>query len=124
MRVVGVEAGPAGQQIVGPYLDAAGGEPGRELVEARDLDARVCLAGGSEWLLDENATCHIALGAAYPAPIPGAGALDEAGRMAIGVNVSTIHLDVMIGGDDVDVDGIGADDSVTPVLRDNSWVLD
>ena len=44
--------------------------------------------------------------------------------MAIGVNVSSIHLDVMIGGDDVDVDGIGADGSVTPVLRDNSWVLD
>jgi aminopeptidase len=90
-----------------------------------DRESRVGQLGivFGDTLLDENAACHIALGAAYPAPIPGAGALDEAGRLALGVNVSSIHLDVMIGGPEVDVDGIGADGSATPVLRENAWVL-
>ena len=90
-----------------------------------DRESRVGQLGlvFGDTLLDENATCHIALGAAYPAPIPGAGELDEAGRLARGVNVSSIHLDVMIGGPEVDVDGIGADGSATPVLRANEWVL-
>ena len=39
------------------------------------------------------------------------------------MNIQSIHLDVMIGGADVDVDGIGADGSATPVLRANEWVL-
>jgi aminopeptidase len=90
-----------------------------------DRESRVGQLGivFGDTLLDENAACHIALGAAYPAPIPGAGALDEAGRLALGVNVSSIHLDVMIGGPEVDVDGIAGDGSATPVLRDNAWVL-
>jgi leucyl aminopeptidase (aminopeptidase T) len=29
----------------------------------------------------------------------------------------------MIGGPEVDVDGIGRDGSATPVLRENAWVL-
>jgi leucyl aminopeptidase (aminopeptidase T) len=29
----------------------------------------------------------------------------------------------MIGGPDVDVDGMGQDGSATPVLRENAWVL-
>ena len=90
-----------------------------------DRESRVGQLGivFGDTLLDENATCHIALGAAYPSPIPGAGGLDEAGRLARGVNVSSIHLDVMIGGPEVDVDGIGADGSATPVLRENAWVV-
>ncbi len=91
-----------------------------------DRESRVGQLGlvFGDTLLDENAACHIALGAGYPAPIPGASELDEAGRLALGVNVSSIHLDVMIGGPEVDVDGIGADGSATPILRENAWVLD
>ncbi len=65
-----------------------------------DRESRVGQLGivFGDTLLDENAACHIALGRAYPNPIPGASELDEAGRLARGVNVSAIHLDVMIGG--------------------------
>jgi aminopeptidase len=114
-----------GENAILRRLDADPGARALGEVALVDRASRVGQLGivFGDTLLDENATCHIALGAAYPAPIPGAGALDEAGRMAMGVNVSSIHLDVMIGGEDVDVDGIGADGSVTPVLRDNTWVL-
>ena len=90
-----------------------------------DKESRVGQLGlvFGDTLLDENAACHIALGAAYPAPIPGASDLDEAGRLARGVNVSSIHLDVMIGGKEVDVDGIDEDGTPTPILRENAWVL-
>ena len=122
-----VEARAAkGEEAIRRRLEADAGAPALGEVALVDRESRVGQLGlvFGDTLLDENATCHIALGAAYPAPIPGANELDAAGRMALGVNVSSIHLDVMIGGEDVDVDGIGADGSVTPVLRDNAWVLD
>jgi aminopeptidase len=115
-----------GEAAVRRRLEADDGAVALGEVALVDRESRVGQLGivFGDTLLDENATCHIALGAAYPAPIPGAGELDEAGRLARGVNVSSIHLDVMIGGDDVDVDGVAADGSTTPVLRDNAWVLD
>ena len=52
-------------------------------------------------LIDENAASHIALGNAYTFPVE-----DEADRER--VNVSDIHVDFMIGSNEVDVDGITA----------------
>ena len=47
---------------------------------------------------------------------------DEA-RLERGINVSTIHIDLMVGGPEVDVDGIGADGSVVAILDQGRWVL-
>jgi aminopeptidase len=60
-------------------------------------------------LLDENAASHIALGQAYAFT---AGEADH-GRL----NTSMIHVDFMIGGPQVDVDGVEADGTRVPVLR-------
>ncbi len=123
-RCVDVRASSA-EAAIQRLLDTDAGARALGEVALVDRESRVGQLGivFGDTLLDENATCHIALGAAYPSPIPGAGELDEAGRLARGVNVSSIHLDVMIGGPEVDVDGIGADGSVTPVLREDAWVV-
>ncbi|MBM3676753.1 MAG: aminopeptidase [Actinobacteria bacterium] len=69
-----------------------------------------------ETLLDENAASHIALGSGYAT-----GVADDADRGR--VNRSTIHIDFMVGGDDVDVDGITRDGRTLPLLRRGAWQL-
>jgi aminopeptidase len=66
-------------------------------------------------LLDENAASHIALGSAYEAAV----AAEDIGR----INRSSIHLDFMIGSDEVDVTGITRDGERVPVLRNSTWQL-
>ena len=69
-----------------------------------------------ETLLDENAASHIALGNAYTFPLE-----DEADRAR--ANRSGIHVDFMIGSNEVDVDGITRDGDTVPVLRGGSWQI-
>ena len=69
-----------------------------------------------ETLLDENAASHIALGNAYTFPVE-----DEGDRER--VNKSDIHVDFMIGSNEVDVDGITGDGDRVPVLRGGSWQI-
>jgi aminopeptidase len=69
-----------------------------------------------ETLLDENAASHIALGNAYTFPVE-----DEADRER--VNKSGIHVDFMIGSNELDVDGITRDGDRVPVLRGGAWQI-
>jgi aminopeptidase len=66
-------------------------------------------------LLDENAASHLALGNAYDISVG-----DEDRHR---INRSSIHIDFMIGGDDVDVTGIAGDGSRVPVLRGGAWQI-
>src|SRR5580765_1044117 len=74
-------------------------------------------------LFDENATCHIAYGRGISECVEGSGDLDEAAQLEAGVNQSTVHTDFMIGGPEVDVDGVTENGDAVPIIRNNEWQL-
>jgi aminopeptidase len=74
-------------------------------------------------LFDENASSHIALGAAIVQAVDGAHELSMDERHARGVNHSSIHTDFMIGGPEVDIAGVAANGDEVAVLRAGEWVL-
>ena len=82
-----------------------------------DGDGRIGATGRTFFatLLDENAASHLALGSAY------ATAVGEEDRGHI--NKSGIHIDFMIGSDDVAVTGLTKDGHEVPVLRGGRWQL-
>ena len=74
-------------------------------------------------LFDENATCHIAYGSGIPTTLDLDSEPTPDELLAGGVNVSAVHTDFMIGGPEVDVDGLDADGRATPIIRDDVWQL-
>jgi aminopeptidase len=72
-------------------------------------------------LFDENAASHVAFGQAYGDAISGSDDLEPAALAARGTNSSQIHIDWMIGSDEIDVDGIAVDGTVEPVMRSGEW---
>lgn len=74
-----------------------------------------------ETLFDENAACHIALGQCYSECFIDGKNLTEEQVIAKGGNQSLIHIDWMIGSDEMDVDGLSADGTITPVFRKGEW---
>ena len=70
-----------------------------------------------ETLFDENASCHLALGDAYPSCVQNGTEMTKEELAKCGLNSSIEHVDFMIGTQDLDIDGIKADGSVVPVFR-------
>ena len=80
-----------------------------------DRSSRIGQAGRvyGDTLLDENAAAHIAFGDGFGAT-----------RSAKGpINRSAVHLDVMIGSDEVEVTGVGARGRRLPLIVGGEWQL-
>ncbi|WP_217586350.1 aminopeptidase [Lentibacillus saliphilus] len=75
-------------------------------------------------LFDENASCHIALGKAYPTNIEGGSAMNNDELDKHGVNDSLTHVDFMIGSEKLDIDGVKADGTTEAVFRNGTWAMD
>ena len=75
-------------------------------------------------LYDENAACHLALGSAYRANIQGGVEMSEEELAEAGVNNSLIHVDFMIGSNEIDIDGINADGNISPIMRKGEWAFE
>jgi aminopeptidase len=72
-------------------------------------------------LFDENAACHIALGQCYSKCFLNGANLTPEQIAAQGGNKSFIHIDWMIGSNNIDIDGIHADGRRVPVFRKGEW---
>lgn len=75
-------------------------------------------------LFDENASCHLALGKAYPTNIEGGSEMDDAAMDKHGVNDSITHVDFMIGSAEMNIDGVKADGTREAVFRNGTWASD
>jgi aminopeptidase len=122
-RVVDVKA-ESGAEVAQAQLDLD--EGARQLGEVALVDgsSRVGQTGITffDVLFDENATCHIAYGAGFDFVVDEE--LDAEGRKERGINHSVVHTDFMIGGPEVEVSGLVSDGSQTPIIRDDTWVLE
>jgi aminopeptidase len=116
-RAVEIDADRAAQTLQDLSLRDAGAARLGE-VALVDRESRIGGLGTVffETLLDENAASHIALGEAL-----GFAVEDEADRAR--ANRSQLHIDFMIGGNDVSVTGVTRDRGEVPLLRGGRWQI-
>jgi aminopeptidase len=123
-RIVDAQAN-TGVEAVRAQLDSDEGARSLGEVSLVEGSSRVRAAGVTfhDTLYDENVGCHVAWGQGFAFCIPGGDALSKDELAARGLNFSSAHTDVVIGGPGVDVDGIRADGSVVPLIREDAWAL-
>jgi len=74
-------------------------------------------------LFDENASNHLAIGAGYAFTVKGGKTMSKEELAAKGVNDSLVHVDFMIGSDQMNIDGVAVDGKREPIFRGGNWVI-
>ncbi|MBQ8292323.1 MAG: aminopeptidase [Bacilli bacterium] len=75
-------------------------------------------------LFDENASCHLALGASYTTTnLKDAEKYTEAELDALGSNQSNTHVDFMFGSSDMEVTGLTHDGKVVQIFKNGNFVF-
>ncbi len=75
-----------------------------------------------ETLFDENASCHLAFGRGYPDTVEGFENKTKEELASEGLNDSLIHVDFMVGADDMSIDGY-KDGKAFPIFRNGTWAF-
>jgi aminopeptidase len=116
-RAIAIDAEQGGETLARLSARDAGAARLGE-VALVDRESRIGTLGTVfyETLLDENAASHIALGQAFDFAVA-----EEADQGRL--NTSELHIDFMIGSNDVDVTGRLRDGTKVPLLRGGAWQI-
>lgn len=74
-------------------------------------------------LFDENASCHLALGDAYPSNLKDGVAMSKEQLKEAGANHSMTHVDFMFGTNDMCITGVDAQGNEVPIFQDGDFVF-
>lgn len=74
-------------------------------------------------LFDENAACHLALGHGFPDTIKGFAEKSLEECRALGVNDSMVHVDFMIGCEDLNIDATTRDGKTVAIFHNGTWAF-
>lgn len=124
--------------VISSFSASAGAETFREYISSDEgakrlgevalvgIDSPVYKTGRifQEILFDENAACHIAVGSAYKFCLEGGATMSKEQLVEIGCNESTVHTDMMISSEEVDVTGTTYDGATVLLLKQGAWVGD
>ena len=123
-EIVEVKAS-SGDEVVRKQVETDAGSRRLGEVALVDGGSRVGRTGLTflNTLFDENATSHIAFGQAIPEAFEGGEELSDDERRELGVNDSTVHVDFMVGGPEVEVEGLDEDGEAVPIISEDAWVL-
>ncbi|MCY6960052.1 aminopeptidase [Clostridium brassicae] len=75
-------------------------------------------------LFDENASCHLALGSAYPTCIDGGNEMNEEELKKAGANTSLTHVDFMVGSSDLNIFGETKEGEQTQIFQNGNWRIE
>ncbi|NCA96396.1 MAG: aminopeptidase, partial [Methanomicrobia archaeon] len=89
------------------------------------FDSPIRNSGITFWntLYDENAACHLALGMGFSNCIKDYEKYTKADFDKMGVNDSMIHVDFMIGSEDLSITGIDATGKRIPIFAHGNWAF-
>ncbi len=75
-------------------------------------------------LIDENASCHLALGTGFPKCIPNGENMSDEELLENGINRSKNHVDFMIGTSDLNIIGTDIYGNEVPIFEDGKFALE
>lgn len=114
-----------GEEILGKLLDMD--EGARYLGEVALVEYNSPISKSEKVfynnLYDENASCHLALGGAYPTCISGSENQSEEELKNRGMNNSLIHEDFMIGTADMEIIGVDSEGNETLIMKDGNFAF-
>jgi aminopeptidase len=74
-------------------------------------------------LFDENASCHMALGRAYPINVQGGVEMSQEQLEKVGYNHSLVHSDFMFGTADMSIVGTKHDGSTVQIFQNGNFII-
>ncbi|MBD5131387.1 MAG: aminopeptidase [Clostridiales bacterium] len=77
-----------------------------------------------ETLFDENASCHFAIGKAYPTCVKGGEDIEKAELKKHGLNDSDVHVDFMVGTKDLEITALTKDGKTLKVFENGNFTKD